>query len=86
MWGDQLWDVRAPRAVHRFDSFTGFATGFFHPAGAPHFPVDSLHPAFALRFPLSSVLTKLVCKRQHTAGWAAPLAHVDRPRLHACEV
>lgn len=33
MWGDQLWDVRAPRALHRFDSFTSFATGYFHPAG-----------------------------------------------------
>jgi hypothetical protein len=33
MWGDQLWDVRQPRCVHRFDSFTSFATGYFHPAG-----------------------------------------------------
>lgn len=34
MWGDQLWDPRTPHPLHRFDSFTSFATGYFHPSGA----------------------------------------------------
>lgn len=34
MWGDQLWDPRTPHPLHRFDSFTSFATGYFNPSGA----------------------------------------------------
>lgn len=34
LWGNTLWDPRTPRAIHRFDQFTDFSGGCFHPAGA----------------------------------------------------
>ncbi len=34
LWGNALWDPRAPRRLHRFDQFTDFSGGVFHPAGA----------------------------------------------------
>ena len=34
LWGNTLWDPRAPRSIHRFDQFTDFSGGCFHPAGA----------------------------------------------------
>ena len=36
LWGNALWDPRAPRRLHRFDQFTDFSGGVFHPAGAVH--------------------------------------------------
>lgn len=33
LWGGVLWDHRIPRAVHRFDQFTDYGGGGFHPAG-----------------------------------------------------
>jgi len=33
LWGNALWDPRAPRRLHRFDQFTDFSGGAFHPAG-----------------------------------------------------
>ena len=35
LWGNTLWDPRTPRAIHRFDQFTDFSGGVFHPAGTP---------------------------------------------------
>ena len=34
LWGNTLLDPRTPRAIHRFDQFTDFSGGCFHPAGA----------------------------------------------------
>lgn len=42
MWGNQLWDPRAPTLLHQFDSFTSFATGHFHPSGPPAQGFESL--------------------------------------------
>ncbi|CAM6107327.1 unnamed protein product [Calypogeia fissa] len=33
LWSGVLWDHRIPRAVHRFDQFTDYGGGGFHPAG-----------------------------------------------------
>lgn len=33
LWNGFLWDVRSPRPVHRFDQFTDFGGGGFHPSG-----------------------------------------------------
>ena len=45
LWGNALWDPRAPRRLHQFDQFTDFSGGVFHPAGAGHLcraPVNAL--------------------------------------------
>nr|XP_024375694.1 DDB1- and CUL4-associated factor homolog 1-like isoform X2 [Physcomitrium patens] len=33
LWSGVLWDHRIPRAIHRFDQFTDYGGGGFHPAG-----------------------------------------------------
>lgn len=33
LWNGVLWDHRVPRAIHRFDQFTDYGGGGFHPAG-----------------------------------------------------
>ncbi len=43
LWGNALWDPRAPRRLHRFDQLTDFSGGVFHPAGAVHLLSQSQH-------------------------------------------
>jgi HIV-1 Vpr-binding protein len=33
LWGGVLWDHRLPKGIHRFDQFTDYGGGAFHPAG-----------------------------------------------------
>lgn len=33
LWNGVLWDHRIPRAIHKFDQFTDYGGGGFHPAG-----------------------------------------------------
>jgi HIV-1 Vpr-binding protein len=33
LWNGVLWDHRLPRAVHRFEQFTDYGGGGFHPSG-----------------------------------------------------